>query len=78
LVAEFEARAKKEGLMSIPLKVAIMGCVVNGPGEAREADLGVAGGNGEAVLIKKGEIIRKIPEDQIVAVLLDEVQKFKK
>ena len=45
-----------------PLKVAVVGCAVNGPGEAREADIGVAGGKGEALLFKKGEIIRKIPE----------------
>ncbi|HPR89238.1 MAG TPA: flavodoxin-dependent (E)-4-hydroxy-3-methylbut-2-enyl-diphosphate synthase [bacterium] len=56
-----------------PLKVAVMGCVVNGPGEAREADIGVACGRGSAVLIKKGEIIRRIPEDQIVETLVAEV-----
>jgi len=78
LVSEFEARAKQEKLMSIPIKVAIMGCVVNGPGEAREADVGIAGGKGEAVLIKKGEIVEKIPEDRIVSVLIEEVKKFQK
>jgi len=78
LVSEFEARAKQENLMSIPIKVAIMGCVVNGPGEAREADVGIAGGKGEAVLIKKGEIVGKIPEDRIVSTLIDEVKKFRK
>ncbi|MBQ2999533.1 MAG: flavodoxin-dependent (E)-4-hydroxy-3-methylbut-2-enyl-diphosphate synthase [Clostridia bacterium] len=78
LVSEFEARAKEEKLMSIPIKVAIMGCVVNGPGEAREADVGIAGGKGEAVLIKKGEIVGKIPEDRIVSTLIDEVKKFRK
>lgn len=52
--------------------------VVNGPGEAREADVGIAGGKGEAVLIKKGEIVGKIPEDQIVSTLIDEVKKFRK
>jgi (E)-4-hydroxy-3-methylbut-2-enyl-diphosphate synthase len=55
------------------LKVAVMGCVVNGPGEAKEADIGIAGGDGCAVLIKKGEIIRKIPEDRIIAELLAEI-----
>jgi (E)-4-hydroxy-3-methylbut-2-enyl-diphosphate synthase len=55
-----------------------MGCVVNGPGEAREADVGIAGGKGEAVLIKKGEIISKIREDEIVATLIHEVKKFRK
>ena len=54
-----------------------MGCVVNGPGEAREADVGIAGGKGEAVLIKKGEIIRKIPEGEIVSCLIDEVKRFR-
>ena len=59
-----------------PLKVAIMGCVVNGPGEAREADIGIAGGDGCAVLFKKGEIIRKIAEDEIETVLLQEIEKM--
>ena len=58
------------------LKVAVMGCVVNGPGEAKEADLGIAGGKGEGLLIKKGEIIRKVPEDQLLAVLREEIAKF--
>ena len=78
LVSEFEERAKRENLMSIPIKVAIMGCVVNGPGEAREAEVGIAGGKGEAVLIKKGEIVGKLPEDKIVEVLIEEVKKFRK
>lgn len=78
LVAEFEKRAKAEGLDTLPVKVALMGCVVNGPGEAREADIGIAGGKGEAVLIKKGEIIKKIPEGDIVSVLIEEVKKLKK
>ena len=78
LVAEFEKRAESEGLLDIPVKVAIMGCVVNGPGEAREADVGIAGGKGEAVLIKKGEIIKKIPEADIVCTLIEEVKKFRK
>lgn len=57
----------------LDLKVAVMGCAVNGPGEAKEADIGVAGGIGEGLLIKKGEIIRKVPEDQLLAVLRDEL-----
>jgi (E)-4-hydroxy-3-methylbut-2-enyl-diphosphate synthase len=76
LVAEFEARAKQEGIMDKPIKVAIMGCVVNGPGEAREADIGVAGGKGEAVLIKKGVIVEKIPEGDIVDRLISEIKKI--
>ncbi len=55
------------------LKVAVMGCVVNGPGEAKEADIGIAGGKGEGLLIKKGEIIRKVPEDQLLTVLREEL-----
>lgn len=77
LVSQFEAAATKEGLLDMPLKVAIMGCVVNGPGEAREADIGIAGGKGEAVLIKKGEIVRKLSEDSIVDTLICEIKKMK-
>ena len=58
------------------LKVAVMGCVVNGPGEAREADLGIAGGIGEGLLIRKGEIIRKVPEDQLLTVLKEELDRI--
>ncbi len=76
LVAEFEKRAKEENILSKPIKVAMMGCVVNGPGEAREADIGVAGGKGEAVLIKKGLIIEKISEDDIVEQLISEIKKL--
>ena len=57
----------------LSLKVAVMGCVVNGPGEAREADIGIAGGIGEGLLIKKGEIVRKVPEDQLLQVLKNEL-----
>lgn len=59
------------------LKVAVMGCVVNGPGEAREADLGIAGGDGNGILIKKGEIIRKLPEDQLLPALREELLKYR-
>jgi (E)-4-hydroxy-3-methylbut-2-enyl-diphosphate synthase len=58
------------------IKVAVMGCAVNGPGEAREADIGIAGGDGEALLFKKGEIIRKIPQDRIVEELLTEIDRL--
>ncbi|MBR6603791.1 MAG: flavodoxin-dependent (E)-4-hydroxy-3-methylbut-2-enyl-diphosphate synthase [Clostridia bacterium] len=78
LSKRFEEAARQEGLMDIPMKVALMGCVVNGPGEAREADIGIAGGIGEAVLISKGEIIRKIPEDNIIEILIEEIKKYKK
>ena len=57
----------------LSLKVAVMGCVVNGPGEAKEADLGIAGGIGEGLLIKKGQVIRKVPEDQLLSVLREEL-----
>lgn len=58
------------------VKIAVMGCAVNGPGEAREADIGIAGGEGEALLFKKGEIVRKIPQDRIIDELLDEILRF--
>lgn len=60
----------------LDIKVAVMGCVVNGPGEAREADLGIAGGIGEGLLIKKGEIVRKVPEKQLLQTLKDELDNW--
>ncbi len=60
----------------LDIKVAVMGCVVNGPGEAKEADLGIAGGIGEGLLIKKGEIIRKVPEQELLAVLKEELDHW--
>lgn len=59
-----------------PIKVAVMGCAVNGPGEAREADIGIAGGDGEALLFAKGEILRKVPEDKILDELKKEIEKL--
>ncbi len=61
-----------------PVQLAIMGCVVNGPGEAREADIGIAGGKGHGVLFKKGKVVRKVPEDRLVETLLEEVEKCEK
>jgi (E)-4-hydroxy-3-methylbut-2-enyl-diphosphate synthase len=58
------------------IKVAVMGCAVNGPGEAREADIGIAGGDGCALIFKKGEIICKVPENEAVATLLAEIEKI--
>lgn len=58
------------------IKVAVMGCVVNGPGEAREADIGIAGGKGEGLIFKKGQIIKKVKEDQLVDELIKEIEKF--
>ncbi len=72
------ANQVEELVSSYPLdiKVAVMGCVVNGPGEAKEADLGIAGGIGEGLLIKKGEIIRKIPEEQFIEALKYELDHW--
>ena len=58
------------------IKVAVMGCVVNGPGEAKEADVGIAGGIGEGLLIKKGEVIRKVPEDELLNTLRHELEHW--
>ena len=74
LVSHFEQRAKSEGLDRKNIKVALMGCAVNGPGEAREADIGIAGGKGEALLFKKGEIIRKIKEKDVINELIAEIK----
>ena len=60
----------------LDIKVAVMGCVVNGPGEAKEADIGIAGGIGEGLLIRKGEVIRKVPEDQLLSTLKDELDHW--
>ena len=72
---EFERR-----MAAVPLKkhikVAIMGCVVNGPGEAGDADIGIAGGNGEAILFKKGQTVRKVPENGLVDTLVEEVRRM--
>lgn len=72
--------AKTEELVrgyNLDIKVAVMGCAVNGPGEAREADIGIAGGDGEGLLIKKGEIIKKIPEDRLLEVLKEELDNWR-
>lgn len=62
--------------LNIPLTIAVMGCAVNGPGEARGADLGIAGGKGEALLFVKGEIVRKVPEKEIVQAVWEEIEKY--
>ncbi|MDO4344570.1 MAG: flavodoxin-dependent (E)-4-hydroxy-3-methylbut-2-enyl-diphosphate synthase [Eubacteriales bacterium] len=62
----------------LDIKVAVMGCVVNGPGEAREADIGIAGGKGEGLLIKKGEIVRKLPESELLGALREELLNWEK
>jgi (E)-4-hydroxy-3-methylbut-2-enyl-diphosphate synthase len=72
LAEKVEAMLKK---IDKPIKVAVMGCVVNGPGEAREADFGIAGGRGEGLLFRHGEIVRKVPEAQLADALVEEVLK---
>ncbi len=71
------ANAVEDMVADIPLdiKVAVMGCVVNGPGEAKEADIGIAGGKGEGLLIKKGEVIKKVPEEKLLEALREELGK---
>lgn len=69
MVAEFD---------DLDIKVAVMGCVVNGPGEAREADLGIAGGIGEGLLMKKGEVVKKLPEEELLPALREELLKLRK
>ena len=58
------------------IKVAVMGCAVNGPGEAREADIGIAGGKGEGLIFKKGQIIKKVPEEELISSLMEEIEKL--
>ncbi|KOX46515.1 flavodoxin-dependent (E)-4-hydroxy-3-methylbut-2-enyl-diphosphate synthase, partial [Streptomyces sp. NRRL F-7442] len=70
-----EVTAGLEG-MEVPLRVAVMGCVVNGPGEAREADLGVASGNGKGQIFVRGEVVRTVPESKIVETLIEEAMRI--
>lgn len=76
LVKRFEAAVEIEGLKDLPLTVALMGCVVNGPGEAREADIGIAGGVGEAVLFSHGEILGKLSEEEIIPALIGKLKEM--
>ena len=78
LIAATMANAVTEGLKDVtaPIRVAVMGCIVNGPGEAREADLGVASGNGKGQIFIKGKVIQTVPEDQIVETLLAKAQEI--
>ncbi len=71
-----EAVEKYVQTMESPLKIAVMGCVVNGPGEAKHADIGVAGGNGVGIIFKKGEIWRKVREDELLEVFMEELKKM--
>ena len=77
LHARFEDAVRTEGLDNLPVKVALMGCIVNGPGEAREADIGIAGGKGEALLFAKGEILFKIPEGEIIPTLIGKLKEMR-
>ena len=74
LATEFKEAARREGIDKKNIKVALMGCAVNGPGEAREADIGIAGGIGEGLLFKNGEIIRKIKENELIEALIREIK----
>lgn len=73
IAGEVEEKLQREDR---PLKIAVMGCVVNGPGEAREADVGIAGGKGFGLIFRKGEIVRKVPEDSLVEELLKEIDNI--
>ncbi|MCI1943909.1 MAG: flavodoxin-dependent (E)-4-hydroxy-3-methylbut-2-enyl-diphosphate synthase [Clostridium luticellarii] len=72
------AREVEKRLLNVHknIKVAVMGCVVNGPGEAREADIGIAGGKGEGLIFKKGKIVKKVKEDDLVEALMEEIEKI--
>lgn len=69
-----EVEAALTGI-TVPLKIAVMGCVVNGPGEAREADFGIAGGNGKGIIFSHGQVLRTVPENKLVDALLEEINK---
>ena len=77
LSARFKEAVRAEGLDRLPIKVALMGCIVNGPGEAREADVGIAGGRGEGLLFRRGEIIEKLPESELIPRLLCEIRAIR-
>ena len=76
LIGLAEKAEKALADIQVPMKVAIMGCVVNGPGEAREADFGIAGGKGEGILFRKGKIVCKIPEEQLLEALVQEAHRY--
>ena len=77
LSKQFKDAIKREGLGDLPITVALMGCIVNGPGEAHEADIGIAGGVGEALLFSHGQTIGKIKENEIIPALIREIKKIK-
>jgi (E)-4-hydroxy-3-methylbut-2-enyl-diphosphate synthase len=71
-----ETVEKKVATMTAPIKIAVMGCVVNGPGEAREADIGIAGGDGRGILFKKGEVVETLAQENLAPVLLKELDEL--
>ena len=71
-----EVEQRCQSIRGKKMKVAVMGCVVNGPGEAREADLGIAGGDGVGLIFRRGEIIKKVPQEQLVDALMDEIAQY--
>jgi len=77
LSEKFKNAITEERLNDIPITVALMGCIVNGPGEAHEADIGIAGGVGEALLFKHGQTVGKITESEIIPTLIREIKKIK-
>lgn len=77
LEKQFRDAAEREKLLDYPIRVALMGCIVNGPGEAREADIGIAGGKGEALLISHGEIIKKIKENEVIETLIAAIKEMR-
>lgn len=77
LSARFENAVQQEGLADLPITVTLMGCIVNGPGEAHEADIGIAGGRGEALLFAHGEALGKIKEEDTIQTLIKEIKKIK-
>ena len=78
LSAAFKEAIRIEGLEDLPITVALMGCIVNGPGEAHEADIGIAGGRGEALLFARGQAVGKVKESEVIPVLIREIKKIKK
>ncbi|MDA8228457.1 MAG: flavodoxin-dependent (E)-4-hydroxy-3-methylbut-2-enyl-diphosphate synthase [Desulfitobacterium hafniense] len=76
LAEQVEAKIATLPKLDKPLKVAVMGCVVNGPGEAREADIGIAGGKGMGLLFRKGEIVSRLPEEDLLPALLQEIERY--
>ena len=76
LSEEFERAVDRENLRQKPITVALMGCIVNGPGEAKEADIGIAGGDGCAALFRRGTVVGKLPQDKIVDVLIEEIKRL--